>query len=150
MLKRFLADEWDRATRQKRGGGKEVISLEAQDTEFHYRHEPADDLTPDKAFERSWATNLLHQVLNGLETECVKDGKRKIFEELKPFLTSEQESSCADVARKLGITENNVKVTIHRLRQRCRELLRVEIGRTAGSSEQIEEEIQDLFAALRT
>src|SRR5437762_1313424 len=59
MLKRFLADQWDRATRQKRGGGKQFVSLEAQDTEFRYKTEPADDETPETAFERRWAASLL-------------------------------------------------------------------------------------------
>jgi RNA polymerase sigma-70 factor (ECF subfamily) len=149
MLKHFLADEWDRANRQKRGGGVELLSLNEQDTEFRYRTEPADNCSPDKAFERSWATNLLDLVLKRLNDECNASGKSLIFQELKPFLTSEQEVTGADAARNLGITENHLKVTLHRLRQRCRELLRAEIARTASSLEQVEEEIQDLFAALR-
>jgi RNA polymerase sigma-70 factor (ECF subfamily) len=149
MLKHFLADEWDRANRQKRGGGMELLSLNQQDTEFRYRTEPADNCSPDKAFERSWATNLLDLVLKRLKEECDASGKGLVFLELKPFLTSEQEITGADAARKLGITENHLKVTLHRLRNRCRELLRAEIARTASSLEQIEEEIQDLYAALR-
>ncbi len=149
MLKRFLADQWDRANRQKRGGGKQFVSLDAQDTEMRYRNEPADGETPETAFERRWAASLLEQVLKRLEEENAKVGKSRVFEELKQFLTNEQESSCAEVARKLQITENNVKVTLHRLRERCRELLREEIARTATSTAQVEEEIQDLFAALR-
>src|ERR1051325_4507880 len=70
MLKRFLADEWDRAHRQKRGGGQQIISLAAQDTEFRYLTEPADELTPEKAFERRWASSLVEQVLNRLKEEC--------------------------------------------------------------------------------
>ena len=149
MLKRFLADEWDRAHRQKRGGGMQFIALDAQDTEFHYRAEPHNNETPETAFERRWAASLLEQVLKRLEEECAGEGKSAVFLELKPFLTNEQESSCAEAAHKLGITENNLKVTVHRLRHRCRELLREEIARTAASSAQVDEEIQDLFAALR-
>jgi RNA polymerase sigma-70 factor (ECF subfamily) len=149
MLKRFLADEWDRAHRQKRGGGMQFIPLDAQDTEFRYRAEPHNDETPETLFERRWAASLLEQVLKRLEEECAAEGKSAVFQELKPFLTNEQESSCAEAARKLGITENNLKVTVHRLRHRCRELLREEIARTATSSSQVDEEIQDLFAALR-
>lgn len=149
MLKRFLADQWDRAHRQKRGGGKQFVSLDGQDTELRYRSEPSNGETPETLFEQRWAISLLDQVLKRLEEECASEGKTTIFQELKPFLTNEQESSCADVACKLGITENNVKVTVHRLRQRCRELLREEIARTAASPAQVEEEIQDLFAVLR-
>jgi RNA polymerase sigma-70 factor (ECF subfamily) len=149
ILKRFLADEWDRANRLKRGGGKETFSLDEEGTEFRFRSEPADDETPEKAFERSWAEAMLQTVLKQLEAEYTLVGKTRIFEELKPFLISEQEASCAEVAERLKITENNVKVTVHRLRQRCRDLLRAEIARTASSPAQVDEEIQDLFAALR-
>ncbi len=149
LLKRFLADQWDYTNRQKRGGGKHFISLDAQDTEFRYRTEPVDDVTPETLFERRWAASLLDQVLKHLEEECASEGKSAILQELKPFLTNEQENSCAEVAARLQITENNLKVTLHRLRQRCRELLREEIARTAASPAQVEEEIQDLFAALR-
>ncbi len=149
ILKRFLADEWDRANRLKRGGGKETVSIDQQDTEFRFRREPVDGETPEKAFERRWAESLLETVLKHLEAEYTLVGKTRIFQELKPFLTSEQEASCAQVADRLKITENNVKVTIHRLRQRCRDLLRAEIARTASSPDQVDEEIQDLFAALR-
>src|SRR4051812_5005499 len=113
MLKRFLADEWDRAHRQKRGGGMQFIPLDAQGTEFRYGAEPHNDETPETLFERRWAASLLEQVLKRLEEECAAEGKSAVLQELKPFLINEQEISCAEAARKLGITENNLKVTIH-------------------------------------
>jgi RNA polymerase sigma-70 factor (ECF subfamily) len=149
MLKRFLADEWDRAHRQKRGGGQQIISLDAQDTEFRYLNEPADELTPEKAFERRWASSLVEQVLNRLKEECDSSGKARVFAELKPFVACEGHVPCAEAARTLGITETNLKVTVHRLRQRYGELLRLEIAQTVATPEQVEEEIQDLFAAFR-
>ncbi|PYJ08885.1 MAG: RNA polymerase subunit sigma-24 [Verrucomicrobia bacterium] len=150
MLKRFLADEWDRSRRQKRGGGAETISIDAQDTEFRYRNEPADELTPEKAFERRWASNLMEQVLSRLKHECVASGKATVFEELKPFLTCDDDRvPCAEAARKLHITEGNLKVTVHRLRQRYRDLLRAEIAQTVATPEQVEEEVQDLLAAFQ-
>lgn len=148
MLQRFMADEWDKTRRQKRGGGQQTISFDAQDTEFRYRSEPADELTPDKAFERRWATALVEQVLGRLQEECAASGKAAIFQELRPFLTCENETGCAEAARKLAMTESNVKVTVHRLRHRFGELLREEIARTAPTPEDVEEEIRDLFMAL--
>jgi RNA polymerase sigma-70 factor (ECF subfamily) len=148
MLQRFMADEWDKARRQKRGGGQQIISIDAQDTEFRYRSEPADALTPDKAFERRWAEALVEQVLKLLQEESATGGKGAMFQEMRPFLTCENETGCAEAARKLEMSENNFKVTLHRLRHRFGDLLREEIARTASTSEQVEEEIRDLFAAL--
>jgi len=149
ILKRFLADEWDRSRRLKRGGGQETVSLDGGDTEFRRRNEPAEEMTPEKIFERRWAGALMGQVLGRLEKECVEAGKTEVFQELRPFLSGEEEKiPCAEAAQKLGISESNVKVTVHRLRQRYRDLLRAEIARTAATPEEVEEEIRDLFAAL--
>jgi RNA polymerase sigma-70 factor (ECF subfamily) len=148
MLKRFLADEWDRTNRLKRGGGQQIISLDAQDTEFRYRSEPVDPLTPEIAFERDLASALIERVLKRLKEEWVAAGKGKMFEQLAPFLMREDSIPCAEAARNLQISEGNVKVIVHRLRQRSRELSREELAKTGATAEQVEEEVRDLFAAL--
>jgi RNA polymerase sigma factor (sigma-70 family) len=149
MLKRFLADQWDRTQRQKRGGGVATLSMDGGNTEFFARNEPADPRTPDKLFDRLWAESLLQQALERLEQECAVDGKKDLFEALKAHITCETETTCADSARKLGMTVSNLKVTVHRLRQRYRALLRAEIARTAATEAEVEEELRDLYAALR-
>lgn len=149
MLKRFLADEWDRSRRQKRGGGAPPLSLDGGNTEFFSRHEPADTTTPDKLFDRFWAESLLQQALERLAEESAAAGKRELFAALKDRITCETEVTCAATAQKLGLTPSNLKVTVHRLRQRYRELLRAEIARTAATEAEVEEELRDLYAALR-
>jgi RNA polymerase sigma-70 factor (ECF subfamily) len=148
-LKRFLANEWDRATRQKRGGGKQIISLNAEDTETRYLTEPVEAMTPAKLYERRWALTLLEQVINRLEAEMTAAGKRTIFEELKIFLTGEKSARpYAQIAQTLQMTEATLKVTVHRLRQRYGELLRLEIAHTVADPKEIDEEIRHLIAAL--
>ena len=149
LLKRFLADEWDRIHRQKRGGGVPALSLDGGSTEFFCRHEPADPRTPDKEFDRLWAELLLKQTLDRLEQECVAAGKYTLFQELKAYVTCETEATCDATAHRLEMTVTNLKVTVHRLRERYRELLRAEIARTAATAAEVEEELQDLYAALR-
>ena len=149
MLKRFLADQWDRAHRQKRGGGTPTISIDAAGTEFFRRQELADETTPDKAFDRAWAESLLQQALERLEHEMAAAGKEKHFQELKPFVTCDSEVTCCATAARLGMSVSNLKVTVHRLRQRFRELVRTGIANTAASPDQVEAEIRDLYAALR-
>ena len=148
LLKRFMANEWDRANRQKRGGGREVISLDAQDTEHRYLAEPVDTLSPDKAFERRWAVTLMAQVLQRLQQECAATGKAELFEELRPFLHGENEETYDDLARRLQMPKATLKVLVHRYRQRYGELLRQEIAPTVSRPEEIENEIRDLRAAL--
>jgi RNA polymerase sigma factor (sigma-70 family) len=147
-LKRYMANEWDHANREKRGGGNEIISLDGQNTEMRYKAEPADEMSPEKAFERQWALTMLQQVLDRLRTEFSASGKMRLFEELKVFLSGEKGGPYAEIGAKLGMTESAIKVNVHRLRQRYRELLRLEIADTVSSPEAIDDEIRNLFAAL--
>jgi len=149
-LKHFLSNERDRARTIKRGGRQTFVPLDAMSTETRYRVEPADNLSPDKAFERQWALTVLDQVLARLRVEFAAAGKEALFEALKPFLTGDGKAdSQAEVGARCGMSEGAVKVTIHRMRRRYRELLREEIAQTVASAEEIDEEIRHLFAAFR-
>jgi RNA polymerase sigma-70 factor (ECF subfamily) len=148
-LKRFLANEWDKQNREKRGGGREVISLDARDAEDRFLAEPADDQTPVTMFERQWAVTLLDQVLTRLETEFSDDGKQGLFDALKTFLIGEKSDfTYTELGVQLSLTEGAVKVSVHRMRQRYRELLRNEIAHTVSSPQEIADELRHLFAAL--
>jgi RNA polymerase sigma factor (sigma-70 family) len=146
-LKHFLANEWDRAQAQKRGGGKAIIALDALTAENRYRLEPADTLTPERLFEQQWALTVLEQTLDRLQAEFVANGKRELFETLKRFLTGDgQPSSYAEVGAELGMSAGAVKVAVHRLRRRYRQLLRDQIAQTVASPDEIDEEIHYLLS----
>ena len=148
-LKHFLINEWNKANRAKRGGGRQIISLDAEKIETRFLAEPADERSPDKAFERRWAKVLLDRVLDELQGEFAAAGRGQVFDELKSFLTGEEnEGSYADIGGRARMTEGNLKVTVHRMRRRYRELLRAEIARTVEDPETIDEEIRQLAAAL--
>jgi RNA polymerase sigma-70 factor (ECF subfamily) len=148
-LKHFLANEWDRARAQKRGGGKTIISLDEHSAETRYGLEPADPLAADKIFERRWALTLLEQVLAALRQEFAGAKKLQQFEALKEFLTGGRDlETYAVLASKLGMTEGAVKVAVHRLRRRYRELLRAEVANTVASPDDVDDEIRRLFTAL--
>lgn len=148
-LKHFLANEWDRASAQKRGGGQVPVPIDLITAETSCRFEPADQLTAEKIYERRWALTLLDQVLGRLRAEHVRDGREKLFEELKATLTEGSRTvAYAEIARRLNTTEGAVKVAVHRLRQRYREVLRAEIADTVASPGEVEDELRNLFAAL--
>jgi RNA polymerase sigma factor (sigma-70 family) len=148
-FRHFLANEYDRATAQKRGGGRSVLSLDFRDTEQRNSLEPSHALTAEKLYERRWALALLEQALARLRGEFTVNGRGQLFDALKVFLTGEMAAVSHDqLARQLGMTVGAVTVAVHRLRQRYREVLREEIGRTVDDPAEIDGEIQDLFAAL--
>ena len=147
-LKHFLADQWDHAHAQKRGGGQTVISFDSLDAETRYRLEPASDLTPEKMFEKQWALSLLEQVLSRLHAELVAEGKSALFEALKDTLTGVRSTTYAAVGAELGMAEGAVKVAAHRMRRRYRALLREEIAQTVTSPDEIADEIRYLLSCL--
>jgi RNA polymerase sigma-70 factor (ECF subfamily) len=148
-LKHFLANEWDRAHRQKRGGDTVKLSLDWQDAETRYQLDPADIVSPDKLYDRLWAVTLLERVIARLRDETSAEGESKLFEVLSPFLTIGKSAiPYPDAATALGLTEPATRVAVHRLRRRYRELLRTEIVQTLSNPAQVEEEIRALFTAF--
>ncbi len=148
-LKHFLADQHDKATALKRGGGQTFISFDAQTAEQRYHLEPVDEATPDKLFERRWALTLLDQALARLRQECAAPGKAQLYEALETFLTgAPNDSSYAEIAARLGTTESAIKSALHRLRQRHRELIREEVAATVSTAPEVEEELRHLIAVL--
>ena len=148
-LKHFLANEWDRAHRQKRGGGATLLSLDWQSADTRFQIEPADPLSPDKLYDRAWALTLLERVVTRLRDACAAEGRGQLFERLKPFLMSGSSAiPYAEAAAALGIAEGATRVAVHRLRRRYRELLREEIAQTLSDPAQVAEEMQALFSAF--
>ena len=148
-FKHFLANEYDRERAKKRGGDQVKIALEVDSAEARFAAEPADDLTPEALFERQWALGVIDRVMDALRADLVKSGKEATFEQLKGLLVGEKEQGgYAAIARTLGTTEGAVKVTVHRLRQKFRDLLRAEIAATVADDAEIEDEIRYLMAIL--
>ena len=148
-LNHFLADEWDKSQRLKRGGGREIISFDAVSAEERYRLEPIDLLDAAKLYERRWVTTLFDQVLARLEQEFRDAGKRELFDGLKSSLLAEDAGlSYAELGTRLGLKEDAVKQAVHRIRRRYRELFREEIAQTVDGSGEVEDELKHLFAVL--
>ena len=120
------------------------------DAENRYLLEPAHELTAEKIFDRRWATTLLGQAMARLYDECVANQKGDLFGKVESFLSGEKgETSYAEVAAALKMSEGAVKVAVHRLRQRYGELVRAEIAQTVATPEEVDEELRYLFAVLR-
>ena len=149
-MNHFLADEWDKARAQKRGGGMASVPLQFDTAETRYGHEPADNTTPEHSYERRWALTLLEEVLQRLRSEYEQEGRAEFFAALHPCLVGDRTAQpYAELAVKLGVSEGAVKSAVHRLRQRYRELLRDEIGRTVAEAGEVDEELRHLFTVLR-
>ncbi len=148
-INNFLHNENDRATALKRGGGREIVSWEEQAAEGRYALEPAAGLSPEQIYERRWAATLLEQVLARLRQESSLAGRGELFDQLKPHLWREDDATpYAQLAAPFSMTVAALKVTVHRLRRRYRELLRDEIAQTVTEPAEIEGEIQYLLRVM--
>ena len=147
---RFVAKQHEKAAAQKRGGGRQLLSLDFDNGEARYQREPSHDWTPERIFERRWALTLLDRTLATLRQEHATAGKLPLFDALKVFLTGEGGAPpLRHVADELTMTEGTVKVAVHRLRLKYREVLRTEIAQTVAAQEDVDSELAVLWAALR-
>lgn len=148
-LNHFLANEWDKARAQKRGGGATLLPLEFGPAETRYSREPADNATPEQHFERRWALALLETVVHRLRLEYEQEGKGNLFAALHPCLVGDHTAQPYDeLAKNLGLSEGAVKSAVFRLRQRYRQLLREEIEQTVSGPGEVESELRHLISVL--
>jgi RNA polymerase sigma-70 factor (ECF subfamily) len=147
-LRHFLVNEWEHRRAKKRDVQQVACSLDELDVESRYQLEPADDkASPEILFDRQWAATLLEQAMHRVREEYTRAGKADLYQQLEPCLTgAEPVLPYADLAALLGMTDNAVKMAVHRLRKRYGELLRVEIADTVASPQAVEDEIHHLIA----
>ena len=146
---RFLCTQWERSQAQKRGGGAVLVTWDAQSAEDRYMQEPAHNLTPERLFDRNWASALLTCAMRDLQSEYERAGKAELLEVLQAFIARDAEhGSYSTVAERLGMTEGNARQWAHRIRQRYGQLIRERIAETVDSDEAVEEELRSLHAAL--
>jgi RNA polymerase sigma-70 factor (ECF subfamily) len=148
-MNHFLANEWDKARAQKRGGGAHPLPLQFDTAETRYCREPAESVTPEQHFEQRWALTLLETVTRRLGAEYEQTGKAELFAALSPCLVGDRTAQpYEELAKKLALSEGAVKSAVHRLRQRYRQILREEIASTVAGPGEVEEELRHLVAVL--
>lgn len=147
-LKHYLADEHDKRTAEKRGGGRAPLSLDFERADSQWRLEPATDATPEKAYERAFAAELLARALAKVEHDYAERGEARAFGVLVPTLTAPGSLPYRALAAELGVTEGAVQVAVHRLRERWRAALRAEVAAIVDDPSEVDAELAALFAAL--
>jgi RNA polymerase sigma-70 factor (ECF subfamily) len=148
-LKNFVANEIDHIQAQKRGGRHTILSLDFDNAERQYISEPSHQMSPEKIFEKSWAITVLEHTMNQLQAEFASSNKLSLFNHLRVYLTADENGiPYRNVAVELEMTEGAVKMAVHRLRARYRDLLRENVAQTVATQGQIDEEIHDLLAVL--
>jgi RNA polymerase sigma-70 factor (ECF subfamily) len=149
-VKHFVANHREAGMRQKRGGGVAPLSLDASDHGSPALSVSEDArLSPEAVFDRQWAVTVLDRAMDALAAECASQGKRDLFERLRPWLMGESgygDQSAA--AQSLGLSVQAMKAAVHRLRSRFRQFVKAEVAGTLKDATVVEDEMRALFAAL--
>ena len=147
--KHFLADTRARKHAAKRGAQHEHVPLAVGTDTSPGIDPPAENQVPDAWFDRQWGFAVLERAVGLLAAEQEREGRAEQFRILKPWLTGDSgDETQAQAAQRLGINEGAVKVAIHRLRKRFREVLRAEIGETVSSDEEARAELRYLIEVV--
>lgn len=149
-LRNFLTNDWKRTQADKRGGGRPPLSLDLERAEQRYIHEPIDPgLSPEQAFDRTWALDLLERATASLRDDYARSGRGPLFAALVPLLwvNSSAESSATHAAR-LGLSASAFGVALHRLRRRFGERLRSLVAETVEDPAQVDAELHHLITAV--
>lgn len=147
-LRNFLANQWRSQAAQKRGGGVQFVSLDFSQAEDRYAQEPVDCETPQQLFDRRWAITLMDNALGRVQQLYERSGKLALFSALKEYLAGGETEMMSTLAEQLSLSENGVRVALHRLRKRCRSALRAEVARTIESAEDVDQELSVLVSQL--
>jgi DNA-directed RNA polymerase specialized sigma24 family protein len=148
-LKHYLANEWKKANRQKRGGLVETISFDAVAAEERYRLEPAAEASAELVYDRRWASAVLDTVTRKLRQEFEAAGKSNRLGPLSAFLFQEAPpGEYARLAAQWKVTESGVRSSVQRIRQRYAALFRDEIANTVNNPQEVDDEIAYLLSAL--
>jgi RNA polymerase sigma-70 factor (ECF subfamily) len=145
-VRHFLSNERDREQARKRAPRKPLVSLD-ESAEDRYLAEPVDELTPEIVFEHKWASTVFERTLRRLGSESIGEERMHRFRALSRILTGEEPApSYGELALALEMTEDAVKASVHRLRQRYGELLRQEIAQTVNDPADVDDELHYLLS----
>lgn len=150
MIRRVISHQNRHDSAAKRGGDATLISLDEAMAAERYSHEPADGFDPERLYDRAWAMQLMASVRRQLRDAFANTGRLDSYEALEPHLGWEDSPApFAELAARLNTSEGAVRVLVHRLRKKFRELLETEIARTVVRPEDIAAELAWMREVLR-
>ncbi len=149
-FRHFLTSDWRHSHRAKRGGGATHASLSGSNSDKKYGHEAHDPaLTPEQAFDRSWALSLIEKSVSELRGDYQRSGRAAIFDALAPLIWGDSTTaSLAQQAARAGLTVPAFTVALHRARKRLGERLRLNVAATVEDVGEIDTELRHLVAAI--
>ena len=140
-LKHEISMDRERRSAEKRGGGMEAASLNMTRAEGRYLAEPASEETsPEEAFDRKWALEIVKSALDDLSRAYASEGKQRLYEVLSPCLDHGGWSGYGAASLELRMNVGAVRVALHRMRKRYRDILFSKVRETVETDEEVKTE----------
>jgi RNA polymerase sigma-70 factor (ECF subfamily) len=151
-LQNFLFNEYDRAHALKRGGGKQIISIDEHLSEAEASMMETAHLSDSAGYDLVWASNIMKRAWQHLENAFEAEGKAEWLEVLRPFVAGGGRTPLnqEEAAKKLGVPVATLRTWLSRLRQRYREALRTEVAITVSDPADVDEELHYLYQIMTT
>jgi DNA-directed RNA polymerase specialized sigma24 family protein len=149
-LQNFLYNEYDRARALKRGGGRQIVSIEEHLPEAEAAMLATAHLTDAGCYDLVWASTIVSRAWENLQNDFMAEGKAEWLEELRPFIAggSVMPLNQEQAATRLGVPIATLRTWLSRLRQRYREALRTEVARTVSHPADVDQELHHLYQIL--
>ena len=149
-LQNFLYNEYDRARALKRGGGRQIVSIEEHLPEAEAAMLATAHLSDAGCYDLVWASTIVSRAWQSLQNDFVAEGKAEWLEELRPFVAggSVAPLNQEQAARRLGVPIATLRTWLSRLRQRYRESLRTEVASTVSDPADVDQELHHLYQIL--
>ena len=149
-LQNFLFNEYDRVRALKRGGGRQIVSIEEHLPEAEAAMLATSHLSDAGCYDLVWASNIVTRAWQRLQNEFVAEGKAEWLEELRPFIAggSITPPNQEEAAARLEVPIATLRTWLSRLRQRFRESLRAEVASTVSDSADVDGELRHLYQIL--
>ena len=149
-LQHFLYNEYDRARALKRGGGRQIVSIEEHLPEAEAAMLATAHLSDAGCYDLVWASTIVSRAWQSLQNDFVAEGKAEWLEELRPFIAggSVTPPDQVEAAARLGVPIATLRTWLSRLRQRYRESLRTEVASTVSDPADVDQELHHLYQIL--
>jgi RNA polymerase sigma-70 factor (ECF subfamily) len=147
-LNTFLGGNWRKI--EAEAARDDAVFLVPPDLEARYQRDAAGATSPEIAFQRAFALEVLARALQRLQGEAEQTGHQVMYQALQEFIALEPAPGVMEaLGARLSLPPLALVVALKRLRQRFRELAALELADTVTTGSDLSIEQGNLHSVLR-
>ena len=145
LLSRYSADQNDLRIALKRGGGRRIVPIDDGEAPLQVADPQAS--SPEKAFDQAWKAELFKRALERTERHFIETKREIQFRAFEGYHLKKTTESItyAELARKLGVKESDIRNYLFTAKEKFEEDVRAELAETVSDLSQLDDEFKSLF-----